>query len=121
MGDPTPASLAEARKAHRGSRPQRVAPRLPACCAKPEVPKRPRTGNTARTGLRYLFRHGAGDTRYLCRLIREAPLVPFRLTTCRILKGGDSLTQVVVEEHHQQLDSTVACSRATTGISVVLY
>ena len=26
-----------------------------------------------------------------------------------------SLIQVVVEEHHQQLDSTVACSRATTA------
>jgi hypothetical protein len=45
-----------------------------------------------------------------------------------MLNGGDSLTQVVVEEHHQQLHSTIACSRATTacpscytGIMSTLY
>jgi hypothetical protein len=38
-GDPSPASLAEARKAQYGSRPQRIAPRLPACCVRPGVPR----------------------------------------------------------------------------------
>ena len=37
--DPSPASLAEARKAHPGSRPQWIAPRRPACCARPGVPR----------------------------------------------------------------------------------
>jgi len=48
-GDPTPASLAEARKAHRGSGPQWIAPRLPACCVSPESPKQPRTRFSAST------------------------------------------------------------------------
>ena len=48
-GDPTPASLTEARKAHRGSGPQWIAPRLPACCVSPESPKQPRTRFSAST------------------------------------------------------------------------
>ena len=48
-GDRAPASLAEARKAHHGSRPQWIAPRLPACCVSRESPEQPRTGFSAST------------------------------------------------------------------------
>jgi len=43
-GDLTPASLAEARKAHRRSRPQWIEPRLPACCVSLQPFEQLRTG-----------------------------------------------------------------------------
>jgi len=50
QGDRFPASLAKAKKAHHGSRPQRIAPRLPWCCVSPDSPEQPRTRFSASTG-----------------------------------------------------------------------
>ena len=48
-GDHSPTSLAEARKAHRSSRPQWIAPRLQACYVSLQPSEQPRTGFSAST------------------------------------------------------------------------
>ena len=50
-GDPTPAGLADASKAHHTSGPQWIAPRPQARCVSRVSPEQPRTGFSASTGL----------------------------------------------------------------------